>query len=55
MQATQPTTRPRVRIWQHLRILLGIFIVCSGWGFLLQTSTQGSSPAPMHGIASHPA
>lgn len=55
MQATQPSTQPRVHKWQHLRILLGIFIVCSGWGLLLQTSMQLSRPAPMHEIASNPA
>lgn len=54
MQATQPITPPRVRKWQHLRILLGICIVCSGWGLLLQSSTQGGAPSSMHGIASHP-
>jgi hypothetical protein len=46
MQATQPITPPRVRKWQHLRILLGICIVCSGWGLLLQSSTQGGALPP---------
>jgi hypothetical protein len=55
MQATQPITRPRVHRWQRLRILLGILIVCSGWGLQLQTATQASRLTPMHQIASHPA
>jgi len=55
MQARPSVSPHSTRKWQHIRILLGIIIVCSGWGLLLQTSTPDNQPGMLHDTASHPA
>lgn len=55
MQARTPLNRHSTYKWQHVRIVVGIIIVCSGWGLLMQTATHDKPPSAMHDTASHPA
>jgi len=55
MQASQHSKHFAITKWQHIRIVLGILIVCSGWGLQLQTAAQDSHLPSVQNAASHPA